>query len=376
MDFNLSDEQRQLRESLERLLIDHYGHAKRAEYVGSDAGWSRVMWERFADMGLLGLSVPERFGGFEGSAVDLMLVSEVFGRHLVMEPWFATVVLAGSAIRLAGDEAQSERLLPGIVTGRSLLAWAHDESSIRCDSANVSSVAKGANGRWTLTGTKINVLHGQSAGQFVVSARIAQEDGEGPLALFIVDGDAVGMRRRDYRWVDYTPVSELHFSDVAAEMLGEHRDAAPIAARVCAIAIAAMAGECVGAMETALNLTVDYLKNRQQFGRPLSDNQVLQHCAVDMLIGIEESRSLAYLAACVADEAGTGGGARDIAVAKLIINERARTVGQQAVQLHGGIGMTEEYAVGHYLRRLTVLNVLFGDSAYHLGHLTENVKRA
>lgn len=370
MDFDLSEEQQLLKASVERLLDEHYGFEQRRGYAQEPDGFSRTLWVRFAEFGLLGLPFEEKHGGVGGGAVESMIVMEAFGRALVLEPYLATVVLCGAALRLGGSEAQRERLLPAIAAGEKLLAFAHAEPQARYDLADVGTTARKDGGGYVLDGGKTLVLHGDSADDLIVSAR--SPDG---LALFLVDAAAKGVARRGYPTIDGQRAAEVTLSGVrvaADAIIGEPGQALPLVERIADIAIAATCAEAVGAMAAMHELTVEYLKARKQFGVPIGKFQVLAHRAADMLIALEQARSMAMLAAMTAEETDPAERRKAISAAKVQICNSGRIVGQQAIQLHGGIGMTFEYKLGHYFKRITAIESLFGDAAHHLGLLARS----
>jgi pimeloyl-CoA dehydrogenase small subunit len=378
MDFDLTEEQRLLRDSVERLLADHYGFDKRRAYLTEPDGWSRALWSQYAELGLLGLPFAENYGGFGGGPIEVMLVMEAFGRVLALEPYLATVVLAGTALRLAGSEVQKSAILPQIAEGNLVLAFAHGERQARYDLPDVLTTAKPKGDGWVLDGAKSVVLHGDSAQRLVVSARTSGErDDPNGITLFLVDATANGLARRAYPMRDGTRAAEISLSDVevgAADVLGEIGTAFPVIERVVEAGIAATAAEAVGTMEAMQALTLEYLKTRQQFGRPIGENQVLQHRAAEMLMELERGRSMAILAAMTIEESDAAERARNIAMAKVGVGQASKFVSQNAIQLHGGIGMTEEYAIGHYFRRCMVIEHTFGDIAHHLSRLADGVK--
>ncbi len=378
MDFELSDEQRLLRDSVERLLADRYAFAQRRAYLAEPQGWSRELWRQYAELGLLGLPFAEEHGGFGGGAVETMLVMEAFGRALVVEPYLSSVVLAGTALRLAGSEAQKIAILPQVAAGEVTLALAHGERQARYDLSDVTTMATPRRGGWVLDGAKSVVLNGGNADMLVVSARSSGErDDPDGISLFLVDAAANGVARRSYPMRDGTRAAEIALGGVevgADALIGETGRAFPIIQRVIEAGIAAVAAEAVGAMEAMHAMTLEYLKTRQQFGRPIGQNQVLQHRSAEMLIALEQGRSMALLATMTIDEPDPNERARNIAMAKVGVGQSARFVSQNAIQLHGGIGMTEEYAVGHYFRRVMVIEHLFGDTADHLSRLAKGVR--
>jgi pimeloyl-CoA dehydrogenase small subunit len=378
MDFDLTEEQRLLRDSVERLLADHYGFDKRRSYLAQPEGWSRGLWAQYAALGLLGLPFPEDYGGFGGGPIEVMLVMEAFGRVLALEPYLATVVLGGTAMRLAGGEEQKASMLPQIAEGELILAFAHGERQSRYDLTDVLTTAKPKGSGWVLDGAKSVVLHGDSAQRLILSARNSGErDDPDGITLFLVDAASNGVARRAYPMRDGTRAAEISLSGVEVgeqDVLGEVGAGFPVIERVVEAGIAATAAEAVGAMETMQAMTLEYLRTRQQFGRPIGQNQVLQHRATEMLMELERGRSMAMLAAMMVEEPDPAERAHNIAMAKVGVGQASKFVSQNAIQLHGGIGMTEEYAVGHYFRRCMVIEHTFGDTAHHLSRLAEQVR--
>jgi pimeloyl-CoA dehydrogenase small subunit len=378
MDFELTDEQRLLRESVDRLLADHYSFAQRRGYLAETEGWSTHLWSRYAEQGLLGLPFHEDYGGFGGGPIEVMLVMEAFGRVLALEPYLATVVLSGTALRLAASEAQKGEFLPKIADGSLILAFAHGERQSRYDLSDVLTAAKPTARGWLLDGAKSLVAHGDAAQQLIVSARVAGErDDPDGIGLFLVNAKSNGVARRSYPMRDGSRAAEISLSGVEVErdaLLAEPGNAMTVVERAVEAGIAATLAEAVGAMEVMHAMTLEYLKTRQQFGRPIGQNQVLQHRAAEMLIALEQGRSMAMLATMMVDEPDPAERARNIAMAKVGVGQASRFVAQNAIQLHGGIGMTEEYAVGHYFRRCMVIEHTFGDPAYHLSRLADQVE--
>jgi alkylation response protein AidB-like acyl-CoA dehydrogenase len=320
----------------------------------------------------LGLPFSETDGGLGGGPVETMIVAEAFGRALVLEPYIPTVLLAGGCLRLAGTPAQRSDLVPRIVEGTELLAFAHVERQARYNLADVTTTAQrpAASADWTLNGAKSFVLHGDTADKLIVSARVSgrQRDRSG-LALFLVDSNAPGIARRAYVLQDGMRAADVTLSNVRVSsdaLLSTAGDALPIIERVVDCAIAALCAEAVGAMTRAHELTVEYLKMRKQFGAPIGSFQALQHRAVDMLVMIEQARSLSMYATMMAEDPDPKARAHAVSAAKAYVGRAGKLVGEQAIQLHGGIGVTEECAVGHYYRRLTMIDILCGDSAHHL----------
>ena len=375
MDFDLTEEQRLLQDSLARLLADRYGFEQRKEYMKSPEGWSREMWSSYAELGLLGLPFSEEEGGFGGGPVETMLVSEQMGRAITLEPWFPTMVLGGGFLRHGGNDGLRSDLAPKLVAGELLMAFAHTERQSRYDLNDVASTARRDGSAWVLDGRKGMVLHGDSADMLVVTARTGGErrDRRG-IGVFVVDAKAQGVNRRGYRTVDGQRAAEVDLSGVRVEggaVLGDPADGLPLVDRVVDEAIAALAAEAVGAMEVVHTMTLDYMKTRQQFGRPIGSFQALQHRAADMQVQLEQARSMAYYAAMSAEEPDPAERRKAMSAVKVQIGRSARFVGQQSIQLHGGIAVTMEYAAGHYFKRLTVNDATFGDADHHVRMLTE-----
>ena len=375
MDFELSEEQRLLQESVGRLLTNRYGFEQRTAYMKEPGGFSRALWKQYADLGVLALPFAEEDGGIGGGAVDVMIVMEALGRALVLEPYLATVVLAGGVLRHAGSKAQRASLIPKIADGSLILALAHSERQSRYDLADVATSAKRDGAGYVLDGGKGLVLHGDSADKLVVSARVAGKprDRDG-IGLFLIDAKASGVSVRGYPTIDGLHAAEITLSGVkvgAESVIGEPGKALAVIERVVDEGMAALCAEAVGAMEVMHELTVDYLKTRRQFGVPIGNFQVLQHAAVDMLMATEQARSMAMLAAMMVEEPNAVERHKSIAAAKVQIGRSGRFVGKTATQLHGGIGMTMEYKVGHYFKRATAIDVLFGDADHHLAAIAK-----
>jgi pimeloyl-CoA dehydrogenase small subunit len=373
VDFDLSDEQRMLQDSVARLLADRCDFEQRQKYLAEPRGYSHELWSQYAEIGLLGLPFSEEDGGFGGGPVDTLIVMQSLGRALALEPYLATVVLAGGLLRDAGSPAQRASHLPGIAGGALTMAFAHSEPQARFALAHVETTARADGTGWVIDGAKRFVLSGDGADKLIVSARTrgGANDRDG-ISLFMLDAQAIGVARRGYRTQDHGRAADFRFDAVRVEadaLIGEASAALPVIERTVDVAIAALCAEAVGVMERAHELTVDYLKVRKQFGVAIGSFQALQHRAVDMLVAIEQARSMALYATMMCGEADADLRSRAMSAAKVQIGKSARLVGQEAIQLHGGIGMTEECHVGHYFRRLNVIETLFGDTAYHLGRL-------
>jgi pimeloyl-CoA dehydrogenase small subunit len=372
MDFDLTEEQALLRDSVTKLLADSYSFEQRNVMRRQPRGYDVKLWRQFADLGLLAMPFAEADGGLGRGPVDVMLVMEAFGRHLVLEPYLATVVLSGGCLRYAASDEQRESLLPGLISGETTYAFAHVERAARYDLAHVTTHARREGNTWILEGEKAYVLHGDSADRLIVSARTENRGGhESDLTLFVVDASAAGVRRRGYPTQDGLRAANVELRDVRVDDANRLRDAEGFATvrRVVDDALAAVCAEAVGTMERAHEITVDYLKQRKQFGVVIGSFQALQHRAVDMLVMVEQARSMTYFATMMVAEPGALRRGAALSAAKVQVGRSARFVGEQAVQLHGGIGVTEEATIGHYYRRLTLLELLFGDTNHHLATL-------
>lgn len=363
MDFDLNDDQRLLADSVGRLMTERGGFEARAAVLREGRGWNRALWRDMADLGVLGLAFAEGDGGLGGGGVETMVVAEALGRGLSLEPWLATVVLAGGALRRGASAEQRASRIPAIIAGERIMALAYAEPNAPRHTLHVTRTSATYGGAgWTLTGAKIAVLHGADADELVVSA--ATDAG---LALFLVDAAAPGVVRDGVTGYDGIPVAAIRFDGAPAEPLAGDVAAHDVLAAVTDDAIAALCAEAVGVMAETIDLTAEYLKTRQQFGTPLGAFQALQHRLVDMLIQVELSRSIAIHAALAVDaSSSTAERALNVSAAKAQIGRAGRMVGQSAVQLHGAIGFTSEYKVGHLFKRLTAIDALFGDADHHL----------
>lgn len=372
MDFDLSEDQRLLQDSLSKLLKDKYGFEQRKGHMTSETGWSRDVWAAYAELGLLGMPFAEEDGGLGYGAVETMIVMEQMGRSLTLEPFLSTVVMGGGFLRHGASAEQRAALVPQIAEGRLLLAFAHTEPQSRFDLNDVATTARKDGGGWVIEGRKGVVIHGDTADQLIVTARVsgARRDRDG-IGVFVVPADAQGVTRRGFRTSDGQRAADITLDAVKVGAEAELKGGLALAERVVDETIAALAAEAVGCMEAAKDLTVDYLKTRKQFGRPIGSFQSLQHRAAEMMVCLEQARSMAMLAAMMAGEPDGAERRRQMRAVKIEVGRNARFVGQQTVQMHGGIAMTMEYAGGHYLKRLTVIENMFGDMDHHLAALSE-----
>ncbi|MBL8353011.1 MAG: acyl-CoA dehydrogenase family protein [Burkholderiaceae bacterium] len=365
MNFELNDEQQQLADSLAKYLASHYDFDKRKAIIHSASGVSDAVWAAFAEMGLTAIALPEADGGFGGGALDLMAAMEACGQALVVEPLLDNIGLAGRLVAKAGSQAQRAALLPGLIDGSLKLAFAGLEPGRRYELAPQTTTATANAEGWLLNGAKCVVTGAPSANRLIVSARSA--DGA---SLFIVDPKAPGVSLNPSRSVDGLRVADVSFDKVnlgADALLGPQGGALPLFEEATDFATALLCAEAIGAMQFANETTLEYLKTRKQFGAPIGANQVLQHRIVEMVIVTEQARSMATLAASKVDSAADPKErARAVSAAKVKIADSARQVSQEAVQLHGGMGMSEELKISHTFRRLTMIAQRFGDADHHL----------
>jgi alkylation response protein AidB-like acyl-CoA dehydrogenase len=370
MNFDYTDEQQLLADTLRRFLSHDYSFDARAKIVASPEGWSAAAWAALAEMGLLGLPFAEEHGGFGGSVVDLMLVMEAMGEALVVEPYLATVGLGGRLVARGGSTAQQKRVLPPLIQGEHRLAFAHTETAARYDLRHVQARARRSEKGWTLDGEKRAVLHGAQANTLVVSARSAGSPTDpAGISLFLVERDTPGLAVKEYRTIDEMRAADVWLADVhlpPEALLGSEGQALALIEEVVDYATALLCAEAVGAIRYANDATLEYLKTRRQFGVPIGTFQALQHRMVDMVITGEQARSMACLACVKADTADAAERRRVVSAAKVKIGDACRHVSQEAVQLHGGMGMSEELKVSHTFRRLTVIAHAFGDAEHHL----------
>ena len=373
MDFSFSEEQTLLQNSVQRFIQNDYTFEQRQKLLKSDEGFSRENWASFAELGWLGLPFSEEAGGFGGGPIETMILMEEFGKGLVVEPYLSTVLLAGKLIEQGGNAAQIESLLAEIIAGESLGAFAFVEPQARFNLANITTRAeKGING-FVVNGFKGVVLGGPSADFFIVPARTAgdQSDTDG-ISLFVIKADAEGLSRRDYPTIDGLRASELTLEDILvtdSDLIGGEGKGYKLIEQVIDSAIIAVGAEAAGAMEVLYKTTVEYCKTREQFGQPIGKFQVLQHRMVDIYIELEQARSAAVMATLRLTENDPEARCHALSAAKVQIGQASRFVGQNAVQLHGGIGMTDELRISHYFKRLTMITTQFGSVDYHLDRM-------
>ena len=371
MDFSFTTEQEMLRESVARYLADRYGFSDRQAAIRSAAGWRPEIWRGFAhDLGVLAAPFPEELGGLGGGPIETLIIMEEIGKALVIEPFLDTVVLGGGLLR-RWPHARAREFIGAVVNGEARFAFAHLEPGVTHDLAHAQTTATAIDGAWRLDGVKDAVIGATFATHFIVTARTeaARQDGSG-LSVFLVARDSPGVSLREYPTVDGSRAADVVLEGAAAELIGERDRGLEILEPAVDEAIAALCAEAVGVMRRLLADTVEYAKQRKQFDAPIAANQVLQHRMVDMYIALEQAVSMTYLATLKLDRPGPER-IRAVAAAKAQIAKSARFVGQAAIQIHGGMGMTNELAVSHYFKRATVIESQLGSAAYHLARIEQ-----
>ena len=361
MNFNFTEEQQQLADALRRYLDKNYGFEARQAIVKTPAGVSDSHWSAFVELGLTALPVPAEQGGFDGAPFDMLVVMQELGRALVVEPYWATAV-GVEALELAGASvAENAALLEGVASGEVKLAAAFHEPQSRYDLFALETEASETSAGFALTGAKSVVQHGAQASYWIVPARLA-----GQVALFVVARDAQGVEVNEYRTIDGQRAATLTFNEARARRLGDAHTGAATWEKIADYATFLLCAEAVGAMDALNHATVEYTKTRQQFGVPIARFQALQHRMAEMLIHAEQARSLTYLAAARYSSESADERRRAISAAKVRVGQAARFIGQQAVQLHGGMGVTNEVAAAHLFKRLAIIETTLGDVDHHL----------
>jgi alkylation response protein AidB-like acyl-CoA dehydrogenase len=365
MDFELSAEQQALGEAVRHFIAKDYDFEARKRVLASPHGFSDSVWKNLAELGVLGVGLPEEYGGL-GGPLEVMVVMEQIGAGLVLEPFLSTVVLGGGLLARHGSAAQKSRLLPLIIQGQRRIALAHFEPGTRYALDQVSTRAHRRGGAFVLSGRKSAVLDGATADLFIVTAR---EDPTGVVTLFVLEPTRPGLELRSYRTQDGRNAADLELRDVEVsrdDVLGDTGVGMLALEEALDHALGALCAEAVGIMEALNRATIEYVKTRVQFGRPIGQFQALQHRIADMFIMAVQARSMSLLATGRCDSADPARRRHDVAAAKAFVGKAARFVGQQAVQLHGGMGLSAELLVSHYFKRLTLINATFGDTEHQL----------
>jgi len=369
MDFNFTEEQQLLADTVRRFVRENYTFDKRREILTTPAGWSREIWNELAGLGLTALNVPEEHGGLNAGPVDTMLVMNALGEGLLLEPFLAAAVLTPALITRLGDAKAAGELLPSIATGEKIVVVAHQEPQARGELANVATRAEQSGDSYAIDGFKNVIVHGGIADEFLVTARTSGKptDTDG-LCVFRIASGTPGVQVKSFRTIDGQQAADIELQGVkapASALVGTAGKAFAAIEGAHEIALSAICAEAVGIMEALNAATLDYTKNRKQFGQPIGKFQALQHRMADMFIQAEQAKSMSYLAAihCLEDDATER--RRSLSAAKVVIGQAGRYVGQNAIQLHGGMGMTDELMVSHYFKRLTLIDLTFGDTDFH-----------
>ena len=367
MQFSLTPEQQQLGDLVQRFLHEQYDFQTRRKILDSPAGWSRQVWSKLAELGLLALQVPEEEGGMAPAVVETLLSVTAMGQAMLLEPYVSSAIVATTLIRELGSAQQRKEMLSAMASGERIAVLAHLEGGARFDLQRVVTSARRSGSGWALKGRKSVVLHAPAADVLLVSARTSGEpDEQTGISLFAVGREAKGVTLVPYRTFDGVCAAEVSLSDAPGALVGEEGRAFGGIAAAVDHGIAAICAEAAGALQATLDTTIEYTKTRKQFGVPIAKFQVLQHRMVDMLIHVEQARSMSYLAAMRAAEPPSPERRRALAAAKVVVGNACRFVGQQAVQLHGGMGVSDETVVSHLFRRLTALEIELGDTGHHL----------
>lgn len=373
MDLSFTEEQIMVRESVSSYLAQNYSFEQREKILKGQSGWSKESWMYLAqDLGVLGAAFPEEFGGFGGGPIETMILAEEFGKALTLEPYIETVVICGGFLKYSNHPWAAD-LIEKIIAGELLMAFAQAENKSRYALNQVEATATRSSSGWTLNGAKRMVLGSPQASKFIVSARTAGSTGDDHgISLFLVDASQSGVSLAPYKTYDGRLAANVSFDQTAVSaeaLLGEQDAALPLIERVMSEAVAATSAEANGVLSQMLEKTLEYTQVRKQFGKPLSAFQVLQHRMVDMFTEVEQSTSMAWLASIRAAENDNDQRQYASSAAKAFVSKACKKVGQSAIQLHGGMGLTDEMAISHYFKRATVLEQLYGSADYHMGQI-------
>ncbi len=375
MDFNFTEEQQLLADTVKRFIREEYTFEQRREILESAEGWSREVWGKLAELGLTALNVPEEHGGLNASAVDTMLVMNALGEGLLLEPFLEAAVLAPSLIARLADSKTAAEMFEGLVSGERIFVVAHQEPKSRGDVQYVGTRAEKSGDGYVLEGHKAVVVHGGAADELLVTARVSGQPGDRDgISVFRVDPKASGVTLKRYKTMDGLRAADIELKGVkvaADRRLGDEGKAFDAIEAAHDIALSALCAEAVGIMKAINAATLDYTKNRKQFGQPIAKFQVLQHRMADMFLHSEQATSMSYLAAIRCVDPDPAERRRTMAAAKVAIGQAGRFVGQQAIQLHGGMGVTDELMVSHHFKRITAIDLTMGDADHHLQKFAE-----
>lgn len=377
MDFTYTDEQLALQDTLKRFISKDYSFDKRTQFAKSVDGYSKEAWNTYAELGILALPFPEELDGLGGNAIDTMLVMDILGKGLILEPYISSIVISGGVINAFGSESQKKEFIPKLASGEIKISLAHYEPQSRYSLNDVSTSASKIGENWKITGQKSVVLQANSADYFLVSARTTGNKlDEKGISIFLVRANQAGVTVTPYETQDGGRAADISFKDVEVssdQLFGQENLGVEILNKAMDLANAAICAEAVGIMTAVNEITLEYLKTRKQFGVPIGKFQALQHRMADMILTTEQSRSMAILAAAAQGNPDSAKRSRDTASAKAYICKAARHIGQEAVQLHGGMGVTEELNIGHYFKRLTMISLTFGDFDYHIDKVSTSL---
>jgi len=370
MDFNFSEEQQLLADTVQRFLRENYTFEARRDILNSKAGWSRDNWQAMAGLGLTALNVPEEHGGLGNGPVETMLVMNALGEGLILEPFLAAAVLTPALLIALGDHAANEQLMPDIASGERIVIVAHQEPQTRGELNHVATRAEKTSNGYVLDGLKNVISGGGAADELLISARTSGRTGDTDgVSIFRVDPKTPGVTVKDYGTIDGQRAADIQLGKVsvpASSLIGLEGQASAAIEAAHEQALSALCAEAVGIMKAVNAATLEYTKNRKQFGVPISRFQALQHRMADMFLNSEQAQSMSYLAAIKCVDPDVAERRRALSAAKVVIGQASRFVGQQAIQLHGGMGMTDELMVSHHFKRLTAIDLTFGDADFHI----------
>ena len=369
MSFTFTEDQKLLSESANRFLLDEYDFETRRKILNQDGGFDKKNWSKFAELGWLALPIAEEYGGLGGSTVDTAVLLEALGRGLVVEPYQSSIVLGAELLQITGKEEQKKQYLPPVAEGKTLLSFAHIEPTSRFNLSHIKTKASKEGDCYVVNGEKAIVYNAETADFFIVSARTEGDvSDQAGITLFVIPSNSEGIKLRSYPTIDGLRASELTLNAVKVDqkdILGALHQAMPAIQQVVDRACVLLCAEAAGAMDTAVKLTVDYIKNREQFGQAIGSFQVLQHRAVEMLGAKDFSRALTYRAAGAMDQSNSSERARAVSAAKVEMGRSGKLIGQEGIQLHGGMGMTDDMPIGHFFKRLTMIDAIFGNVDFH-----------
>ena len=370
MDFSLSSEQKLIKDGVEKFVRNEYDFETRNKIIATEDGFDRALWKQFAELGWLGISFSEENGGFGGGAIDTNIIMEAFGSGMVVEPYLATVVLGGNALALGGTPSQKEEVLGSVIAGETLLAVAYAEAQSRFQLSDVATTAAKTGEQYSLNGEKVVVYGGAWADKVIVSARTSGDQmSEAGITLFLVDAKASGVSVTSYQSMDGARMANIAMKNVtvgADAIVGQLDQGYALLDQVVDSGISALCAEAIGEMNALFQKTLAFVKEREQFGVAIGSFQTIQHRLVDMFMAVESSRSMAIMNALKLSSTDVTERKKAVSAAKVYIGQNARHCAQEAVQLHGGIGVTEELDIGHYFRRLTLFCGAFGSTDHHL----------